>query len=84
MDKMDDIVDIAITEDSVIVYNSKYWRAFDMNGQVSIPFLFLCLFARTLPERGSGCPYWDFASCPGLDGNTLYQEFKIFKHFLLP
>ena len=38
MDKMDDIVDIAITEESVIVYNSKYWRAFDMNGQVSIPF----------------------------------------------
>ena len=37
MDKMDDIVDIAITEESVIVYNSKYWRAFDMNGQVSIP-----------------------------------------------
>ena len=39
MDKMDDIVDIAIIEESVIVYNSKYWRAFDMNGQVSIPSL---------------------------------------------
>ena len=35
MDKMDEIVDIAITENRVIVYNSKYWRAFDMNGQVS-------------------------------------------------
>ena len=35
MDKVDDIVDIAITEDSVIVYNSKYWRAYDMNGHVS-------------------------------------------------
>ena len=35
MEKMDEIVDIAITEDTVIVYNNKYWRAFDMNGQVS-------------------------------------------------
>ena len=48
MDKHDDIVDIAITEDSVIVYNSKYWRAFDMNGQVGI---FGC-FYHTSQQRG--------------------------------
>ena len=50
MDKHDDIVDIAITEDSVIVYNSKYWRAFDMNGQVGI---FGC-FYHTSQQWGHG------------------------------
>ena len=44
MDKMDDIVDIAITEESVIVYNSKYWRAFDMNGQVHL----ICVICKSL------------------------------------
>ena len=33
MEKMDEIVDIAITEKSVIVYNNKYWRSFAMDGK---------------------------------------------------
>ena len=33
MEKVDEIVDIAVTEKSAIVYNNKYWRAFNMDGQ---------------------------------------------------
>ena len=34
MEKMDEIVNIAITDKSVIVYNNKYWRSFAMDGKV--------------------------------------------------
>ena len=34
MEKLDEIVDISITEKSVIVYNNKYWRSFAMDGKV--------------------------------------------------
>ena len=34
MDKMDDIVSIDVTDGSVILYNNKYWRAFNMSGEV--------------------------------------------------
>ena len=33
MEKMDEIVNIAITDKCVIVYNNKYWRAFSMDGK---------------------------------------------------
>ena len=33
MEKMDEIVNIAITDKSVIVYNNKYWRSFAMDGK---------------------------------------------------
>ena len=38
MEKMDEIVNIAITDKSVIVYNNKYWRSFAMDGKVILIF----------------------------------------------
>ena len=43
MEKMDEIVDIAITEHSVIVYNNKYWRSFAMDGKVYFTFHYIRL-----------------------------------------
>ena len=42
MEKMDEIVNIAITDKSVIVYNNKYWRSFAMDGKVIL--IFFCIF----------------------------------------
>lgn len=33
MEKMDEIVDITIVDKKIVVYNSKYWRVYDVNGQ---------------------------------------------------
>ena len=33
MEATDEIVNIAVTDKSAIVYNTRYWRAFNMDGQ---------------------------------------------------